>query len=255
MDLLHALILGVVEGVTEFLPISSTGHLIITSKLLGMARTDFLKTFDIAIQLGAILSVAVLYWRSLLVDFEVIKRVAAAFIPTAVIGLIFYKFVKEVLLDSTQVVLWSLLVGGVVLVVFELMYREKNGAIDDVKQLSLGQAALIGVFQSIAMIPGVSRSAATILGGLCLGVSRKAIVEFSFLLACPTMAAATGLDLIKSAHAFTADQFSFLAVGFLAAFAVGILSIQFLLYFVRNNNFIWFGVYRIVVALLLFKFL
>lgn len=255
MDLLHALILGVVEGVTEFLPISSTGHLIITSKLLGMARTDFLKTFDIAIQLGAILSVAVLYWRSLLVDFEVIKRVAAAFIPTAVIGLIFYKFVKEVLLDSTQVVLWSLLVGGVVLVVFELMYREKNGAIDDVKQLSLGQAALIGVFQSIAMIPGVSRSAATILGGLCLGVSRKAIVEFSFLLACPTMAAATGLDLIKSAHAFTADQFSFLAVGFLAAFAVGILSIQFLLYFVRNNNFIWFGVYRIVFALLLFKFL
>lgn len=253
--MLHALILGVVEGVTEFLPISSTGHLIITSKLLGMARTDFLKTFDIAIQLGAILSVAVLYWRSLLVDFEVIKRVAAAFIPTAVIGLIFYKFVKEVLLDSTQVVLWSLLVGGVVLVVFELMYREKNGAIDDVKQLSLGQAALIGVFQSIAMIPGVSRSAATILGGLCLGVSRKAIVEFSFLLACPTMAAATGLDLIKSAHAFTADQFSFLAVGFLAAFAVGILSIQFLLYFVRNNNFIWFGVYRIVFALLLFKFL
>lgn len=255
MDLLHALILGVVEGVTEFLPISSTGHLIITSKLLGMARTDFLKTFDIAIQLGAILSVAVLYWRSLLVDFEVIKRVAAAFIPTAVIGLIFYKFVKEVLLDSTQVVLWSLLVGGVVLVVFELMYREKNGAISDVKQLSLGQAALIGVFQSVAMIPGVSRSAATIVGGLCLGVSRKAIVEFSFLLACPTMAAATGLDLIKSAHAFTADQFSFLAVGFLAAFAVGILSIQFLLYFVRNNNFIWFGVYRIVFALLLFKFL
>lgn len=255
MDLLHALILGIVEGITEFLPISSTGHLIITSKLLGMARTDFLKTFDIAIQLGAILSVVVLYWRSLLVDLEVIKRVAAAFIPTAVIGLIFYKFVKEILLGSTQVVLWSLLVGGVVLVVFELMYREKNGAINDVKQLSLGQAALIGVFQSIAMIPGVSRSAATILGGLCLGVSRKTIVEFSFLLACPTMAAATGLDLIKSAHTFTADQFSFLAVGFLAAFAVGILSIQFLLYFVRNNNFIWFGVYRIIFALLLFKFL
>lgn len=255
MDLLHALILGIVEGVTEFLPISSTGHLIITSKLLGMARTDFLKTFDIAIQLGAILSVVVLYWRSLLVDIEVIKRVAAAFIPTAILGLIVYKFVKEVLLDSTQVVLWSLLVGGIVLIVFELLHKEKNDAITDVKQMTFGQAALIGVFQSIAMVPGVSRSAATILGGLCLGISRKAIVEFSFLLACPTMAAATGLDLIKSAHAFSADQFSFLAVGFLAAFAVGILSIQFLLYFVRNHNFIWFGVYRIIFALFLFKFL
>ena len=113
----------------------------------------------------------------------------------------------------------------------------------------------IGVFQSLAMIPGVSRSAATIIGGLFLGVSRKAIVEFSFLLACPTMAAATGLDLIKSAHEFSTDQFSFLTVGFLASFAVGILSIQFLLYFVKNNNFISFGVYRIIVALLLFKFL
>lgn len=255
MDLLHALILGVVEGVTEFLPISSTGHLIITSKMLGMARTDFLKTFDIAIQLGAILSVVVLYWRSLLVDLEVIKRVAAAFIPTAVLGLISYKFVKDVLLDSTQVVLWSLLAGGIVLIVFELIHREKHDAITEIKQMPLGHAALIGVFQSIAMVPGVSRSAATILGGLCLGVSRKAIVEFSFLLACPTMAAATGLDLIKSAHAFTPDQFSFLTVGFLAAFAVGILSIQFLLYFVRNHNFIWFGVYRIIFALLLFKFL
>lgn len=255
MDLLHALILGVVEGVTEFLPISSTGHLIIASKLLGMARTDFLKTFDIAIQLGAILSVVVLYWRSLLVDLEVIKRVAAAFVPTAVLGFIVYKFVKEVLLDSAQVVLWSLLIGGVVLIVFELLHREKKDALTEIKEMSLGQAALIGVFQSIAMIPGVSRSAATILGGLCLGMSRKAIVEFSFLLACPTMAAATALDIVKSAHDFTTDQTAFLAVGFLSAFAVGILSIQFLLYFVRNHSFIWFGVYRIVFALVLLRHL
>jgi len=255
MDLWHALVLGVVEGVTEFLPISSTGHLIIASKLLGMAQTDFLKTFDIAIQLGAILSVVALYGRSLLIDLEVIKRVAAAFIPTAVLGLLFYKFVKDVLLGNTQVVLWALLLGGIVLVVFEMTHREKRDAIDDIKKMSLTQAVIIGVFQALAMIPGVSRSGATILGGLCLGVSRKAIVEFSFLLACPTMAAATGLDLIKSAHDFSIDQFSFLAVGFLAAFAVGILSIQFLLYFVRNNNFIWFGIYRIIAAVFLFKLL
>ena len=255
MDLFHALILGVVEGVTEFLPISSTGHLIIASKLLGMPQTDFLKTFEIAIQLGAILSVVVLYWRSLLVDVEIIKRVAAAFIPTAVLGLIFYKFVKNVLLGNTHVVLWSLLLGGVVLVIFEMAHREKRDAIDDIKRMTIMQAVIIGVFQSLAMVPGVSRSAATIIGGLCLGVSRKVIVEFSFLLACPTMAAATGLDLMKSAHDFSANQFSFLAVGFLAAFAVGVLSIQFLLFFVRNNNFISFGIYRIIAAVLLFKLL
>lgn len=255
MDLFHALILGVVEGITEFLPISSTGHLIIASKLLGMDQTNFLKTFDISIQLGAILSVVVLYWRSLLVDWEIIKRVAAAFIPTAVLGLFLYKFVKSVLLESTQVVLWSLLLGGIFLVIFEMFHKEKNDAIGDIKQMTLLQAAIIGAFQSVAMIPGVSRSAATIIGGLCLGINRKTIVEFSFLLACPTMAAATGLDLIKSAHEFSVDQFSFLAVGFIAAFAVGIISIQFLLYFVRNNNFISFGIYRIIVALLLFKLL
>ena len=255
MDLFHALILGIVEGVTEFLPISSTGHLMIASKLLGMAQTDFLKTFDIAIQLGAILSVVVLYWRSLLVDLEVIKRIAAAFIPTAVLGLLFYKFVKTVLLESTQVVLWALFLGGIFLVVFELLHKEKRDAISDIKQMTLFQAAVIGGFQAIAMIPGVSRSAATIIGGLCLGVSRKTIVEFSFLLACPTMAAATGLDLLKSAHDFSMNQFSFLAVGFLAAFAVGIMSIQFLLFFVRNNNFISFGIYRIIAAVLLFKLL
>ena len=255
MDLFHALILGVVEGITEFLPVSSTGHLILASKLLGMSQTDFLKTFDIAIQLGAILSVVVLYWRSLLVDLEVIKRVASAFIPTAVVGLMFYKIVKNVLLGNTHLVLWSLLLGGIVLIVFELAHREKRDAIDDIRKMPLMHAAMIGGFQSLAMIPGVSRSAATIVGGLCLGISRKTIVEFSFLLACPTMAAATGLDLLKNAHSFSADQMSFLTVGFLSAFAVGIISIQFLLYFVRNHNFISFGIYRIMIALLLFKFL
>lgn len=253
MDLFHALILGIVEGITEFLPISSTGHLMIAGKLLGLPQTEFLKTFDIAIQLGAILSVVALYWRSLLVDVEVIKRVAAAFIPTAILGFGLYKFVKSVLLGNVYVVLWSLLVGGIVLIVFETFYKEKENTISDIKQMSLLQAVVIGCFQAIAMIPGVSRSAATIIGGLSLGMNRKTIVEFSFLLACPTMAAATGLDLLKSAHDFSAAQFSFLAVGFISSFVVGILSIRFLLYFVRNHNFISFGVYRIIAAILLFK--
>jgi undecaprenyl-diphosphatase len=255
MDLFHALILGIVEGITEFLPISSTGHLILTSKLLGMAQTDFLKTFDIAIQLGAILSVVALYWRSLLVDTAVMTRVAAAFLPTAVIGFVLYKFVKKMLLGNSTVVLWALLLGGIFLVVFELIHREKFDAVDNIKGMPLLTAVWIGVIQSLAVIPGVSRSAATIIGGLCFGVSRKTIVEFSFLLAVPTMLAATVLDLAKSYHQFSLDQFGFLSIGFLSAFAVGILSIQFLLFFVKNNNFMAFGIYRILIALLLFKIL
>jgi undecaprenyl-diphosphatase len=255
MDLFHALILGIVEGITEFLPVSSTGHLILTSKLLRMEQTDFLTTFDIAIQLGAILSVVVLYWRSLLVDMAVIKRVAAAFLPTAVIGFVLYKFIKHHLLGSAAVVLWALFLGGIALIVFEMLHREKFDAVDDIKAMPVLTAVWIGVAQSLAVIPGVSRSAATILGGLCLGVSRKTIVEFSFLLAVPTMMAATAFDLVKSAHEFSFDQMGFLSVGFFSAFAVGILSIQFLLYFVKNNNFIVFGIYRILVALLLFKIL
>jgi len=255
MDLFHALILGIVEGVTEFLPVSSTGHLILTAKLLGMEQTEFLKTFDIAIQLGAILSVVALYWRSLLVDVAVIQRVAAAFIPTAVIGFVLYKFIKTYLLGSATVVLWALFLGGVFLIIFELIHREKFDAVDNIKNMPLLTAVWVGVFQAISVIPGVSRSAATIIGGLCLGVSRKTIVEFSFLLAVPTMLAATVLDISKSAHAFSMDQLGFLSVGFFSAFAVGILSIQFLLFFVKNNNFIAFGVYRILIALLLFKVL
>jgi undecaprenyl-diphosphatase len=255
MDLLHALILGIVEGITEFLPVSSTGHLILTSKLLGMEQTDFLKTFDIAIQLGAILSVVALYWRSLLVEFAVIKRVAAAFLPTAVIGFLLYEFIKTFLLGNAAVVLWAMLLGGVFLIAFEMIHREKFDAVDDIKSMPLRTAVWVGVFQALAVVPGVSRSAATIIGGLCLGISRKTIVEFSFLLAVPTMLTATIFDISKSAHEFSMDQIGFLSVGFLSAFAVGILSIQFLLYFVKNHNFIVFGVYRIFIALLLFKIL
>src|SRR5262245_58241348 len=140
MDLFHALILGIVEGVTEFLPISSTAHLILTSKLLGMPQTSFLKTFDIAIQLGAILSVVVLYWRSLLVDFEVIKRVAAAFIPTAIIGFLLYKVIKGVLMENTQIILWSMLLGGIFLIIFEKIHKKEQASIEEIRNLPLHKA-------------------------------------------------------------------------------------------------------------------
>lgn len=253
MSIFDAIILGIVEGITEFLPISSTGHLMLAGKLLGLPQTEFLKTFDISIQLGAILAVIVLYGRSLLLNIEIIKRVAAAFIPTAVIGLVLYKFIKEVLLDSYEVVLWSLLIGGVIIIVFDLFHREHPEAKSEITAISLKTAALIGLFQSLAVVPGVSRAAATIIGGLLLGINRKTIVEFSFLLAVPTMLAATGLDLLKNADAFSPSMFGVLGIGFVTSFVVALASIKFLLHFIKNHNFIPFGIYRILAAVLFWK--
>jgi len=198
MNFLDVIILGIVEGITEFLPISSTGHLILASHLLGLNQTGFLKSFEIAIQLGAILSVVVLYGRSLLINAAVLKRVFVAFAPTAIFGLVFYNTIKKSLLGDSNVVLWSLFLGGIFLIIFEIVHREKD-AQEEIISITYPQALLIGVFQSVAMIPGVSRSAATIVGGLMIGLKRKTIVEFSFLLAVPTMGAATALDLMKNA--------------------------------------------------------
>ncbi|QQG37672.1 MAG: undecaprenyl-diphosphate phosphatase [Candidatus Kaiserbacteria bacterium] len=248
MTIFDSIVLGVVEGITEFLPISSTGHLILASELLRIPDSEYLKTFEIAIQLGAIGSVVALYWKSFF-DVEILKRLAIGFIPTGVIGLAFYGIVKTYLLESTALVLWMLLLGGVALIVFELLHREPGDAPGSAHDISYLQAALIGLFQSIAIVPGVSRSAATIVGGLLLGIRRVAIVEFSFLLAVPTMLAATGLDLVKNASLFTPDQFLTLAIGFATAFLVALLAITWLLAFVRTRSFISFGVYRIVIAL------
>ncbi len=251
MEILTAIILGIVQGVSEFLPISSTGHMILASHLMGLEHTEFLKSFEIAIQVGSILSVIVLYWRLLLVDFEVIKRVIVAFLPTGVLGLTLYRVVKSYLLGSATVVLWSLFLGGLFLIAFECWHREKDDATDEIRQMPYQTALIIGLFQSIAMVPGVSRSASTIIGGLILGLKRKTIVEFSFLLAVPTMLAATVYDLTKSAPEMTLGQVDFLIAGFVTAFIVALLSIKFLLRFIQTHTFIPFGVYRIILVVVL----
>jgi undecaprenyl-diphosphatase len=255
MDFITAFILGIVQGISEFLPISSTGHMILASHLMGLKHTEFLKSFEIAIQVGTILSVVVLYWRSLLVDFEVIKRLVVAFIPTGVLGLTLYKLIKGYLLGSETVVLCSLLIGGIFIIAFEYWYREKDDATSEIREISYKNAVIIGLFQSIAMIPGVSRSASTILGGLWLGLKRKTIVEFTFLLAVPTMLAATGYDLIKSGSQFSFDQIQYLLVGFVTAFVVALLTIKFLLQFIKTHTFIPFGIYRIVLVVFWFLLL
>jgi undecaprenyl-diphosphatase len=249
MDMIHAIIFGIIEGITEFLPISSTGHLMLTARYLGIAQTEFVKSFEIAIQSGAILAVVVLYWKTLRKGSALWKKLFAAFLPTAVIGVLLYKVVKGFLLNSNTVVLWALFLGGIALILFECFHREKENAAAALSEISYPQALLVGLFQSLAIIPGVSRAAATIVGGLSVGLKRKVIVEFSFLLAIPTMAAAMALDLLKSSQAFSAGQFLLLAVGFAVSFAVALLAIRFLLVFIKRHTFIPFGIYRILIAI------
>jgi undecaprenyl-diphosphatase len=249
MDLLQVLIFGVVEGITEFLPVSSTGHLMLTAKLLHISQSEFIKSFEISIQLGAIISVVVLYWPRLSKGVDIWKKLFVAFIPAAVIGAFLYKLIKKYLLGNNDVVLWSLFLGGIFLIIFELLHREKDSHTDELASVSYPQALFIGFFQCLAMVPGVSRSAATIVGGLAAGLKRKTIVEFSFLLAIPTMLAAVVLDLYKSAHIFKSGQFLTLALGFIVSFLVALAAIKFLLAFIKHHSFISFGVYRIFIAL------
>lgn len=244
----EAIVLGVVEGVTEFLPVSSTGHMVMAARVMGMAQTGFVKTFEIVIQLGAILAVLVISWKRLALDRKILARVFVAFLPTAVIGLILYKTVKTYLLGNSAVVAVALFLGGVALILFEKFHVPLARPFEDLGRMPMGHAVTIGLAQSVAIVPGVSRSAATILGGMALGWSRSAIVEFSFLLAVPTMLAASGLDLLKSGFDFTAGEFGLMALGFVVAFFTALLIIRWFLSYIRTHTFTAFGIYRIAVA-------
>jgi len=250
MNYFQAIILGVVEGMTEFLPVSSTGHLILASDILRIPQTNFVKSFEIIIQLGAVLAVFFLYGKTLLVNKSVLLRILIAFLPTVFVGLTFYKAVKAILLGNIPITLAALFLGGIILIFLELMYREKDHHVDQVEKLNLKQSFLIGLCQSVAFIPGVSRAAATIIGALFLGAKRKPAVEFSFLLAVPTMLAATGLDLFKTNFSFNQNEYILLLLGLITSFIVAILSVKFLLQFIKTNNFVPFGIYRIILAFL-----
>jgi len=249
LDATHAVVLGIVEGVTEFLPISSTAHLILASRALGIQETEFLKSFEIIIQLGAILSVVVLYWNRFL-HLEVLKKLVVAVIPTGVIGLTVYKAIKGYLLGNVAVVLVTLLVGGIALIVFE-RFQQRDDRDVDFSEITYRKAFLIGLFQAIAVIPGVSRSAATIVGGSLIGVSKRTIVEFSFMLAVPTMLAASGLELLKNRSALDGNL-TILGIGFVVSFITAILAIKSFLGYIKKRDFSAFGWYRIVLAIVFF---
>lgn len=262
---IKSLVLGIIQGFAEFLPISSTAHLILGANLLNLEMSEFLKSFIVIIQFGSILAVIILYWKKLWNNKVIyFKKLMIAFIPTAIIGLLSYGLVKNFLQESLEIIALALFLGGIAIVILERKYQEKNRELKDIQSnnfevdisvMSYKQCFIVGIFQSLAIVPGVSRSAATILGGLSMGISRLIIVEFSFLLAIPTMLAASSLDLVKTGFSFNLEEIIFLIIGFVASFGVAWLSIRFLLKFIKKNNFSIFGWYRILLSVILFLLL
>ncbi len=252
MTVIEAIILGIVEGITEFLPISSTGHMIIASSLMGIAEDSFTKTFTVSIQFGAILSVIFLYWKRFFQSMDFYYKLFVAFLPAVVFGKLLNDFIDS-LLGNVAVVAYTLLAGGIFLIFMDQLIKEKTDSTDD--SISYKTAFKIGLFQVIAMIPGVSRSAATIIGGLTQGLSRKTAAEFSFFLAVPTMFAATCKslwDYVKDeGGTFTGQEIGLLAVGNLVAFVVAMLAIKSFIRYLSQHGFKVFGYYRIAVGILL----
>lgn len=250
MNFIEAIILAIIEGITEYLPISSTGHMIIGSSLMGISELEFTKVFEVNIQFGAILSVVVLYWKRFFQSFEFYKKLLTAFIPAAIIGFILNDFIDQ-LLESVAVVAVMLVLGGIILVFID-KYFENKATKEDVTYVD---AVKIGLFQCIAMIPGVSRSAASIIGGMFQGLPRKDAAEFSFFLAVPTMFAASGYKLLKAFKAgsltFSTNELQLLAIGNIVAFIVAMAAIKFFIGYLQKYGFKVFGYYRIVVGLII----
>jgi undecaprenyl-diphosphatase len=247
MTFLHAIILGIVEGATELLPISSTAHMIMVSHILRIPQTEFLTTFQIVIQLGAILAVAVYFWRRFFVSWEIYRKLFIAFVPVMIIGFFLHDLVKHALGDIWMPVI-GLIVGGVGIIIFERYIATtipSSESLPDNKQ-----SLLIGLSQVAALFPGISRSAATIIGGRAVGLSRSTAAEFSFLLALPVMFAGTVLDILKLSHSPSSREIELLLVGGLVAGVVTWFSIRWLMQFIQKQSFEIFGWYRVIVGIL-----
>jgi undecaprenyl-diphosphatase len=248
MNLIQAIILAIIEGLTEFLPVSSTGHMIIASSAMGIANNDFVKLFTVAIQLGAILSVVVLYFKRFFQTINFYIKLLVAFIPAVIFGLLFSKKI-DALLESALTVGITLFIGGIILLFVDKWFNKPT--VTEEKDISYLTALKIGLFQCIAMIPGTSRSASTIVGGMSQRLSRTAAAEFSFFLAVPTMFAATAkklYDFYKEGHVFTGEEIKLLAIGNVVAFIVALLAIRTFITFLERKGFVLFGWYRIVVG-------
>jgi undecaprenyl-diphosphatase len=249
MTIIQAIIIAIVEGLTEFLPVSSTGHMILTSSILGVENNAFLKTFEISIQLGAILAIVIMYIKRFFKNFEIYIKLIAAFIPTALVGFLAYGFIKEYLFNP-MIVAVTLIVGGIILILINRKMVSQVSKYKEVEDVSVKNAFFIGLIQCVSMIPGVSRAAATIVGGTFNGFNKKQAMEFSFLLAVPTMAAATGYDLLKTPVQFSHNDIVLLIVGLVTAFIVAWIAVKAFISFVEKHGFAFFGWYRIAIGIL-----
>lgn len=254
MTILEAIILAIIEGLTEFLPVSSTGHMILGTAMMGMKSTDFVKLFTVAIQLGTILSVVVLYFRRFFQSIQFYLKLLVAFIPAVIMGVLFSDKI-DALLENPLGVAIALVVGGVFLLFVDKWFSD--GEVDNSDNISYLTSFKIGIFQCLAMIPGVSRSAATIVGGMSQKLTRKAAAEFSFFLAIPTMFGATAKklwDFYKEkgkpeiSTLFTSEEINLLIIGNVVGFIVAILAIKSFISFVTKFGFKWFGIYRIIIG-------
>jgi len=256
MTIFDSFILGVVEGITEFLPISSTAHMIIVSKLLSLKQNSSNVAFEVIIQLGATLAIILLYLNKIKIkEIKLWQKVILAFLPLAVVGFLARHKIKE--LFSVESSAWMFIIGGVVFFIVEYWYQKQDESkmAKDVESISYKQAFIVGISQIFALIPGTSRSGATIVGGMVSGLTRKTSADFSFLLAIPTMLAASGYEFLKNFHSFANQNGVILAIGFIVSFIFAYISVKLFLIFVDRFSLNWFGAYRIIFGIFLLLYL
>ncbi len=248
MNIFDAIILGIVEGITEYLPVSSTAHLYFAGQLLGLEQDQFLTAFEIIIQIAPIFSVMIIYRERLMQGYDLWIKLIIAFIPTGIVGLIFHKQIEALFEANSTIVL--MILTGVAFLAIEYLYKAKDHHIKDLENVTIKQAFLVGLFQVLSLVPGVSRSGVTILGGMLIGLRREVAMGFSFLLAIPTMSAASGYTLLKSYTFLNLEHISLLAIGFAVSFVVGYIAVKSFLVIVSKYSFKPFGVYLIASGLL-----
>lgn len=257
MTIFQAFILGIVEGLTEFLPVSSTFHLIYTSQLLQLDNNEFLKMFEVFIQSGAILAVLFLYGKELLTDWSLLKKLIVSFIPTAIVGLILHELIKKVFFETNWLMLGAFMLVGVIFIVYENYLRKHPNANKNIDKLSWPQVLLIGLSQALAVIPGVSRSGAVMLTMMMMNQNRAQAAKYSFLLALPTICSAAALDLwkLRETTILSTSELGLLIVGFVTAFLVALVVLKWFIGFLQQNTLVKFGIYRLVAGPLLWLLL
>jgi len=250
MDILQAIIIGIIEGFTEFLPISSTGHMVVASQFLGIEQSAVVKAYEVIIQFAAILAVMLLYREKInLKEIDLWSKIFAAFLPLAMIGFLVKDWVKEFF--NVETVAWMFIVGGIIFIVVEYFHKDTEKRSQDIEEVTWSQAMSIGFGQVFSLVPGTSRAGSTIIAGMLSGVSRKASTEFSFLLAIPVMMAVSGYDLLKHYQDFVGADLTAFAVGFVVAFVVAYITIKMFIVFLQRFTFVAFGIYRIIFGVIL----